>query len=925
MRTRANLLRASRFRPLTFRRAPSAVVLAAALLAAAPARAADDPFTKVITVEGVTEYRLANGLRVLLVPDPSKPLVTINNTILVGSRHEGYGETGMAHLLEHMLFLGTPTYPEVRKALRDHGAGSRSNATTSQDRTNYFETMPAGDENLEFGIRLEADRMVNSYIRRDDLIREMTVVRNEFEKFENAPGVVLSYRMNAAAFEWHNYGKSVLGNRSDIERVPIESLQAFYHKYYRVDNAVFIVAGDFDPAKALAYITKYFGPLKRPALPIPSTYTEEPTQDGERTVTLRRVGTGGLAAVQYHIPTAAHADYAPLQILSDCLAEGPASRLHKSLVEGKTATEVAASVFGGHDAGYLRVVAAVDGPNGIEAARSGIVRDLDQLADRPFSAAEVDRIKQMFRSAYDVAMADSQTVAGALSDWTGRGDWRLFFIHRDRIEKATAADVNRVATVYLKRDNRTIGVYSPTAETERAAIPATPSVADMVAGYTGRKAVATVAAFDPTPANIEKRMLCGTLGGVKTAYLNKPTRGGYVTLSLALRYGTSDSLRGKNMAAVMMAEMLLKGSRRHTCVQIDDEAHKLGCSIAIHGDVGTVFVDVVAKKETLPTVLALVSEILREPTFPEAEFDKLKRAKCADLEAAKSEPQFQGTIALARQLWDFPTDDVRYEPTADECISRVEGTTLAQVKALYSEQLSAAAGEMAVVGEADPAAIDAGLGKALNGWTSAVPYKRIERAAQLKSAGRTIVIRTPDKANAYYLAALTYPMTDSDPDYAAIQVGNHILGAVPTSRLFSHVRTQKGLSYGIDTSFDADEQDARSSWEIGALTNPVNMDQVTRLIAEDVDHFLKDGVTPEEVEAAKKAILQDRQSVAGDESTIAYRLRWSLRLGQPYTKVAERDAEYRAVTPADVMRACRKVIDPKKLTIVQAGDFPVKK
>src|SRR5262245_15322003 len=200
------------------------------LLFAWTVRAAEPP-QKVATVEGVTEYRLANGARVLLFPEPSRDSVTVNMTVLVGSRHEGYGESGMAHLLEHMVFKGTPTHPLVPKALQEHGA--QFNGTTNSDRTNYFETLNATDENLEFAIRLEADRMVNSFVKREDLLSEMTVVGNEFERGENSPGGVLNKRIWAAAFEWHNYGKTTIGNRSDIERVPIENLQAFYRKYYQ--------------------------------------------------------------------------------------------------------------------------------------------------------------------------------------------------------------------------------------------------------------------------------------------------------------------------------------------------------------------------------------------------------------------------------------------------------------------------------------------------------------------------------------------------------------------------------------------------------------------------------------------------------------------------------------------------------------------
>src|SRR6478736_5460533 len=268
-----------------------ALALASGVLFHPPAEAA--PPRKAASVEGITEYQFDNGLRLLLFPDNSQSKVTVNLTVLVGSRHEGYGETGMAHLLEHMVFKGTPKHPNVPKALQEHGA--QFNGSTSVDRVNYYETLAASDENLEFALRMEADRMMNSFIKKSDLDSEMTVVRNEFERGENSPDRVLGQRIESAAFAWHNYGKSTIGNRSDIERVPIENLQAFYKKYYQPDNVVVIVAGKFEEAKALELATKYFGSIPKPARKLDPAYTEEPPQDGERTVVLRRVGD--LAAV----------------------------------------------------------------------------------------------------------------------------------------------------------------------------------------------------------------------------------------------------------------------------------------------------------------------------------------------------------------------------------------------------------------------------------------------------------------------------------------------------------------------------------------------------------------------------------------------------------------------------------------------------
>src|SRR5262245_47748992 len=193
--------------------------------AQAPAAPLPAGVQRVTSVEGITEYALPNGLRVLLFPDQSKSTITVNVTYLVGSKHENYGETGMAHLLEHLLFKGSTKHTDIPKELQDHG--SRPNGTTSYERTNYFETFSASDVNLEWALDLESDRMVNSFVAKKDLDSEMTVVRNEFEAGENNPLGVLYQRVLSTAYPWHNYGKSTIGSRADIENVPIDRLQAF--------------------------------------------------------------------------------------------------------------------------------------------------------------------------------------------------------------------------------------------------------------------------------------------------------------------------------------------------------------------------------------------------------------------------------------------------------------------------------------------------------------------------------------------------------------------------------------------------------------------------------------------------------------------------------------------------------------------------
>ena len=890
-----------------------------------PARlgAADPPapagLTKVGTVEGITEYKLANGLHLLLLPDPSQPKVTVNCTVFVGSRHEGYGETGMAHLLEHMAFKGCPKFPDVPKALRDHGANF--NGTTWVDRTNYYETMPASDDNLEFGIELEADRLANSFVKREDLMSEFSVVRNEFEAGENDPERILSQRMLAVAFEWHNYGKSTIGNRTDIERVPIDNLQAFYKKYYRPDNALLIVAGKFDEAKALGYVAKYFGPLKNPAGPVPVTYTEEPAQDGERLVTLRRVGSVGAVGAVYHVPAGSHPDFPAVEVLTQVLGMEPSGRLYKALVETKKATDVSASAFPWHDPGALEITAQTE-PAKTEAARAAMVDALEGIAAHPITDEEVTRAKRQILRQRERTLANSQLFAVQLSNWAGCGSWKLFFVHRDGVEAVTAADVNRIARAYLIRSNRTVGVYVPTAAPERAAVPPPPDVTKLVAGYKGRAALAAGEAFDPTPENVEGRVKRGAVGeGVRFALLPKKTRGETVHLSFNLRYGNPDSLKGTAAAADLLGPMLTRGTKGKTRQQIKDEFDRLNATVGIRSDLGMVQVTAQTKRANLPAVLGLLGEVLREPAFPAGEFDLLKREELEGLEKARTDPTQLALYAFRRKLAPYPPDDVRYVPTLEESIARVRAVTVEQVRDLYAGQLGGADGELAVVGDFDPDAALPLVDRMLKGWESKVPYHRVERPAKPVPGGLEKII-TPDKANAIYLAGLTMPLTDADPQYPALVVGNYLLGSAPlASRLSNRVRGKEGLSYGIGSQVGASALDKAGQFIIFAITNPTNMTKVESAIGEEVGKFLKEGVSAAELEEAKKAYLQAQKQQRASDAMLASQLTGALHAGRTFAYYADLEKKIDAVQPGDVKRAFDALIDPKKLVIIEAGDL----
>jgi zinc protease len=896
---------------------------------------ADDAPRKVATVEGVTEYRLANGARVLLFPEASRPTITVNLTVLVGSRHEGYGETGMAHLLEHMVFKGTPTFPDVPKALRDHGASF--NGTTNVDRTNYFETMPATDENLEFGIRLEADRLVNSYVKREDLASEMTVVRNEFERGENSPQNVLMERIHSAAYEWHNYGKSTIGNRSDIERVPIENLQAFYRTYYQPDNVVLIIAGKFDEARALTLVQKYLGSIPRPERKLNSTYTEEPAQDGERTVVLRRVGRVGSAGVAYHTPAAAHADWAPLSLLAGILSQQPNGRLYHALVEARKASSVNAFAGNNHDPGLFTASAEAE-PGKLDAVRDTLLQTLEDMARVPFTQSEVDKARARTRRNQERLQTDSSAMAQALSSASALGDWRLLFVQRDRLNAVTADDVNRVARTYFQKHNRTVGIYLPQEQPQRLAIAPAPPLGSIVDSYKGGSVAAAGEAFDPSPRNLEARTKLVDLGGIKAGLLPKKNRGETVSLVLTLHYGNEESLKGQT-AAAMLPMLMMAGTQKHDRQALREELDSLGIRITpgLGGfgggrgrrgggggpaAPGQLTFAVEAKRSTLPAAIKLLGEILREPAFPQAEFDTMKSRSRARYQAMRADPSSLAANRLERALSPYSPSDVRYVPTPEENERRLEAATLSDVKTLYVKQLGATAGELAVVGDFDPEPTLAQVREILKDWKSDVAVQRIGRAAPASLVGSKEDILTPDKANADFVAGLAFALKETDPEFAALRLGNFIFGGgTLSSRLGNRIRQKEGLSYGVTSAFNADPLDPAATFRATAITNPVNIERVENAFLEELHEFLAHGPSLAEVRDAQKAYLEAQKVGRTSDAAIAGQIATNLRLGRTFAHAAEQDKQIAALTPEDIQAAFRKFIDPKKLVIVRAGDF----
>ena len=872
-------------------------------------------FTRVTSVGGITEHQAPNGLRLLLLPDSSVDTITVNMTYLVGSRHEGYGESGMAHLLEHLLFKGTPRHADIKGEFQKRGA--RWNGTTSLDRTNYFETFPASEENLDWALGLEADRMVNSFIAKKDLDSEMTVVRNEFESGENNPGSILRARVAAAAYLWHGYGRSVIGARSDIENVPIDRLQAFYRTHYQPDNAVVVIAGRFDEAAALKLAARHFGPLPKPARERPRTWTIEPVQDGERTVTLRRTGDIQMVGALYHIAPGTHPDYAAIDLLVSALAQVPGGRLHKALVVPGKASSVAGFERQQAEAGYAYFGASVRLDQSLEAARETLIQTLEGLAKEPLTDAEIERARTKLLNDVEMLLADSRATALSLSEVIALGDWRMLFLHRDRIRSVTAADIQRVAAHYFKPSNRTVGLFIPDKSPDRAEIPAVPDVAAMLNDYKGESGVAQGETFDPTPAAIEARTIRRTLpGGMQLALLPKKTRGNTVVAQLNLRWGDESSKSGRATACGISSAMLSRGTQKKTREQISNEFNRLRAQVGVGGEGGSI--DTV--RENLPAALTLVAEILRQPAFPRDEFEQLRQASLAGIESQVSDPNAQANIEMARHLSPFPERHWYYNPTPQERIERMKALTLEEVQSCYRSFVGASHAALSVVGDFDPDEVTRLATQLFSDWKSPAPYERVP-VPFVEATPLDRIIETPDKANAVYRAGMNLPLRDDDPDYPALVLGNYLIGGSSTARLAARIREKDGISYSVGSFLNAGSLDRKGSFGIFGIYAPHNREAMEKAVREELERALRDGFTEPEFEAAKKGLLQSRQVARNQDGAIAGRLLAYLELDRTFAWDIQFEKRIAELKPAEVLETLRRYIDPKKLSVVRAGNF----
>jgi zinc protease len=895
------------------------LAIASLALSALPA---SKQYSNDFSLEGITQYSLPNGLKVVFVNDPSKPQTTVNLTVFVGSRHENYGEKGMAHLFEHMLFKRTKKFASVKEELTK--LGGYSNGTTWFDRTNYFEVFPSDDAKLVRAIELESQRLRFAIISRDELKTEMTVVRNEFEMGENDAKGILQQRTLSLAFQWHNYGNDTIGNQSDIEKVPNEKLLAWYENFYQPDNAMFVLAGKFDEAKAMKAILDNFGVIPRPKRVLPTTYTDEPVQDGDVSFTVRRVGGTPFLNVGYHIAAASDPDSAALEVLDTVLSDAPAGRLYKALIDSKKAAKFGCDRYSLREAGFYQCYVQLGPKDSIAPAREALLSTLEDIGKKPVTKEELERAKTSIASEYDKGQDSVEAIGISLSEYAAvGGDWRLFFLARDRAAAVSLDDVNRVAQKYFKQTNRTLGEYVPTDKPDRVQVAAAADLGPALKNFKGRAAVAQGEIFETTAKNLDGRSTKTTLSsGARLALQSRKTRSENVSLALQMNYGTAASLMNQNSPADFLARMLLRGTKKHTRQQLRDAFDRLQATVNFGAGPQGLHANIEVHKPQLTETLDLVAECLQQPALDPTEFEALRRERLADAEKNKDDPNTLGSLTLQRMLSPFEEKGhPMYVPTMPEIIGLRTSVKVEQSREFHNKFYGSQFMRIAAVGEFDEKQLKEKLESLFGTWKAAESYVRVPVAFAPKEL-KSVSLSTPDKKMAFFGAGARFDMSDKSPEYPAMVMADYLLGGgMLTGRIPMRLREKEGMSYGAGTSLRVSPFDNNGALIGYAIYAPENVGRVEKSFFEEIERAASAGFNETEMKLAKEGLLKERLQSRAEAMGVAEQLNEQLEVQRDFAYEEALDAKLGALTPAQVSAVFKKYVDAKKFGNVKAGDF----
>ncbi len=904
------------------------MVIAAVALAACATASAPQGQSGALEVAPLryTMRTLPNGLRVYAMPDANTANVSVQVWYDVGSVDDPEGRSGFAHLFEHIMFKSTRNMPEQFFDRLTEDVGGFNNASTYDDFTNYYEVVPAN--HLERVLWAEADRMGSLVVNEASFASERDVVKEELRQrvLASPYGRLFYLYLNQTNYDVHPYGRPGIGSIEDLDAATVEDVRAFHATYYRPDNAVLVVAGNFNQAQLDAWVDEYFGDISRPNRPIPRDYPTEPERTAAREFTVYAPNVPLPAVmISYPQPAATDPDLPALFVLDAIMSRGNSSRLYESLVyQQQIAAQVFTNLEATQDPGAYGIFAILSEGQTAEAGVTALSGQIARFRDEQVTQAELDEAKNEIVTSTIENRETAYGRAFELADSVIRyGDADYADRLLAAVQATTAADVQRVARRILNEQRRVVvrylpeqeGVTGDTIETSRTiqarqlTIPQSEIPTFTLAAEAEREA--PPAAGTPVDARIPPTSQRTLANGLRV--IVAPNRAlPLISADLRVASGGSADPNDRAGLAGMTADLLTRGTTTRSATDIAREIESLGASISSGAGVDSSAVSLMTRSDRAQEAFTVFADVTRNPAFAQEELERAQQESLDGLQVALSQPGSIAGFAMTRALYGETPYGAIASPRSIGAISRDD---MGGYHRTYWRPDNAV---LVITGDVSA---DEGFALAeqhFGNWarpTTALPAR--PDASAHASGVRTIVVDLPQTGQAAVLMGLR-GVSRTDADYFPLLVANNVLGGGYSARLNTEIRIRRGLSYGAGSSLSA--RMAPGPIVASAQTRNDAAVQVYELMRAEIDR-IGDAPTPEAELTARKAVLigsfgrsvETTSGLAGQISTLAL-------YGLPPERLGTYVADITNVTPAQAQAAAARYFNPDAADVVVVGD-----
>jgi zinc protease len=863
---------------------------------------------------GITSYLLPNGFKIILAPYPSAANARIELLVKTGSKLEGYGETGMAHLLEHMLFKSAGKRTDIKADLT--ALGATWNGTTSADRTNFFETVAAEPDKVDAAIRIEADRFIRASFTKQHLLSEMTVVRNELERNDTDPNSVVMRALQQEAYAWHGYARPTLGARSDIEDAPFEVLQAFHKKHYRPDNAALIVTGNFDPQRVLALAASLFAEAKNPAAPKITSWTREESRATTNRAELTLPAGMTLVTSGWKLPGITDRRTLALDLGSSAICDNDWGSLRKDLVlERKVAVAAMCGTQVQNDYGLFLAKASGDKDADAEALSKALREHIEKAAAQGISQAQLERARQAELNAYETLENSHEQLASQLSQAEIAGDWRLAFWQRDMVKEVTLDEVNAALKTWLVATNRSDVLLRHADGVKSPELPKLPSPAEASKLVEGKQWAAVAKQSDPIPSSateLAKATITLPLSDIlkngtasKAALIARKTQGERAWLVLANDYGNEAAMTGRDTACSVANNLVGFGGAGMTRDQLDAKLEALQATWSVN--LGGLSLEV--PRKNFDAAVDILLAAWAAPTLPQDEFERMKAGAISNMQSSLKDPSAVASTQVGLRFDNYPANHPLKPQSLEAQLAEYQALSYADVSRCASDLAGVANVRLGLVGTVTPQDVKALAAKLAKLPVAKTPYQRIKAMPAPSKAEidtTPITVAMPEKPNASIAGSAVLALTDEADDFPALRIAIKVLGGDAESRIWKRLREKEGLAYGAGVSLSGNSFEPRSSITFYASAASSKADAALTSLKDELASALKDGLSEEEVARAKRTWLEERKSYLRNEKSFASSLANGLYTGHDYAWLAAYDQKISQLSREQVNAALRK-------------------